>query len=55
MKQASIDTEKVVVGETQCRKILGFNDVLTFDDCPSGYSVQGLSFYMGYSSGGPSG
>ena len=45
MKQASIETEKVMVGETPFRRILGFKDVLSKDELPAEYLQGELCFF----------
>lgn len=51
MKQASVETEKITVNGTKCRRILGFQDVLGLDALPEEYR-RGLSFYLESSRGG---
>jgi hypothetical protein len=44
MKQAAIETEKIMVGETPCRKILAFQNILAEEELPGTY-IRGVSFY----------
>jgi hypothetical protein len=41
---ATIDTKKIVVGGVQCRKILGFNNILSREDLPEEYLSKAPCF-----------
>jgi hypothetical protein len=50
-KVAKILTEKVMVGDVKCRKILGFENITTFNDIPDIYLRDAPFFYI-WSNGG---
>jgi hypothetical protein len=46
MKPARIETEKILVGETPCRRILGFQGVLNDEGLPDSYMSKAPSFAL---------
>jgi hypothetical protein len=54
MKPAKIETEKILVGETPCRRIIGFQDICDDNTLPDGYinKAPSFTFMSGGSLGG---